>query len=182
MAPRDKLLEDVDGMPLLRQRALACLTSDTEKLRVVLPANRPKRTAALDGLDVEIVYNDGSELGMSHSLKCGISGVDADAVLIVLADLPDLRAADLDKVIHAADAHPLARILRGADQRGQPGHPVLIRKAVFAELGKLEGDLGAQPLLKRHKADTVLVPIGPAALRDLDTPEDWAAWRADQLK
>jgi CTP:molybdopterin cytidylyltransferase MocA len=180
MGPRDKLLEDVDGMALLRQRAMACLASRADVVRVVLPPNRPERTAALEGLNVDIIQNSGSELGLSHSLQRGIEDVNTDAALIVLADLPDLTTADLDKVIAAAGAHPLAQILRGADRSGKPGHPVLVRKELYPELSMLTGDTGAQPLLKRHTADTVLVPVGAAALRDLDTPEDWATWRANR--
>jgi len=182
MGARDKLLEDVGGMPLLRQRAMCCLSSSADRVRVVLPPDQPKRIEALRGLNVEIVMNEGSALGMSHSVQCGVAGLSTDDVLIVLADLPDLSAADLDKVISAADAHPLARILRGADMNGKPGHPVLIRKELYAQLGRLEGDTGAQPILKNHKSDTVLVPIGAAALRDLDTPDDWAAWRAEHTE
>ena len=180
MGTRDKLLEDVGGITLLRQRAQTCLASRAAVVRVVLPPNRPERVNALAGLNVEINQNDGSELGISHSLQQGIKGVDADAVLIVLADLPDLTTTDLNRVIKAAEAHPLAKILRGADLNGKPGHPVLLRKELFPEFSKLAGDTGAQPVLKNYKADTILVPLGAAALRDLDTPEDWAAWRADQ--
>lgn len=180
MGSLDKLLEDVNGIPLLRERALTCLSTEVGTVRVVLPPDRPERASALHDLDVEILYNHGSELGMSHSLQRGVVDVDADAVLIVLADLPDLTAHDIGKLLKAADAHPLAQVLRGATPSGKPGHPVLIRKALFPEFAKLSGDTGAQPLLKRHKVDTVLVPIGAAALRDLDTPEDWAAWRAEK--
>ncbi|MEP3345978.1 MAG: nucleotidyltransferase family protein [Litoreibacter sp.] len=180
MGARDKLLEQIDGVPLLRDRALMSLNSKAALVRVVLPPNRPNREDALSELDVEVVFNGGSELGMSHSIQIGIEGMDADAVLIVLADLPDLTTTDLNKLINAATAHPLANVLRGANQAGKPGHPVLIRRALFGELSQLSGDTGAQPVLKRHLSDTVLVPVGAAALRDLDTPEEWDAWRAER--
>lgn len=182
MGGRDKLLEEVDGTTLLWHQANNCLKSRAHSVRVVLPTDKAERSEALHGLDVEIVYNVSSALGMSHSLQCGIRGLDCDAVLIVLADLPDLRSADFDKVIDAAAMHPLANVLRGADHDGKPGHPVLLRKSLFNEVSELEGDTGAKPILKHHKADTILVPIGPAALRDLDTPDDWKQWRADQPK
>ncbi len=182
MGSRDKLLEDVDGAPLLRQRAQACLKSGVTGVRVVLPPNRPERIGALDGLDVEIIFNDGSDLGMSHSLQRGVENIDADALLIVLADLPDLTAEHMQQVVNAAKAHPDATIFRGASTDGKAGHPVLLRKDLFSQLNTLTGDIGAQPLLQRHKLDTVLVPIGASVVRDLDTPEDWAAWRAEQSK
>lgn len=177
MGGRDKLLEDIDGVPLLRERAITCLNAAVDAVRVVLPPDRPERRQALSGLNVEIVVNEASGLGLSHSLSVGLHGLTADAALIVLADMPDLTTTHLDKIVAAAKAHPLAKALRGADQNGKPGHPVMIRKALFSEMAQLKGDTGAQPVLRRHKAATVLVPIGPAALRDLDTPEDWTEWR-----
>jgi molybdenum cofactor cytidylyltransferase len=43
----------------------------------------------------------------------------------------------------------------------------------------LTGDTGAREVLKRHSDRVHLVPLkGDRALTDLDTPEDWAAWRA----
>ena len=180
MGSRDKLMEDVEGIPLIRQRAITCIASLADRVRAVLPPDKPYRAEALEGLDIDIIYNEGAEHGISHSLRCGLVGIDAEAVLIVLADLPDITTADLDKIIKAAKAHPLATILRGADGNGKAGHPVLIRNALFEDLKQLVGDTGAQPVLRQHKSDTVLVPIGTAALRDLDTPEDWEDWRAEQ--
>lgn len=174
----DKLVEPVRGVPLLRDRALACLASGADAVRVVLPPDRPARVAALAGLGVEVVFNDGSALGLSHSLRRGMGDLGADAVLLVLADLPDLTAEHLARVIVAAEAQPSTPILRGATEAGQPGHPVLIRKPLFDALAGLTGDEGAAPLLKARRGDTALVPLeGDAALNDLDTQEDWARWR-----
>mgnify|MGYP006184317219 CR=1 FL=1 len=44
-------------------------------------------------------------------------------------------------------------------------------------------DEGARSVLVRHRARLRLVPLpGHHATTDLDTPEDWAAWRAAQAK
>ena len=52
---------------------------------------------------------------------------------------------------------------------------------LLPELQKIRGDKGARGLLKQHAARVHLVPLpGNRALIDLDTPEDWAAWRNAQ--
>ncbi|WP_245913009.1 nucleotidyltransferase family protein [Litoreibacter ponti] len=178
MRGTDKLLEQVRGKALLRDRAEMCLAAGLP-CRVVLPPKAPARRNALHGLDVEIVETQGSELGLSHSIRTGLIGLRGDA-LLVLADLPDLSATHLRRVVDAARAHPLKQVFRGATEAGKPGHPVLICHGLFEELRGIEGDTGAQPVLKAHSGETVLVPIGPAALADLDTPEAWAAWREGQ--
>ncbi|WP_243144977.1 nucleotidyltransferase family protein [Litoreibacter roseus] len=178
MRGSDKLLEPIDGTPLLTRVARTCLSAEVDRVCVILPPDRPARADALDDLPVDTLFNNGSGLGLSHSLQTGLSNVTTDAVLIILADLPDLTTADLNAVIYAARDTD-AVVVRGATKDGRPGHPVLVRAALFPELMRTKGDAGAQPVLKAHVADTVLVPLpGQHALSDLDTPEDWEAWRA----
>jgi molybdenum cofactor cytidylyltransferase len=48
-------------------------------------------------------------------------------------------------------------------------------------LARIEGDEGGRSVLKGQQI--TLVPCPDArALIDLDTPEDWAAWRAERAK
>ncbi|MFN5826754.1 MAG: nucleotidyltransferase family protein, partial [Rhodobacterales bacterium] len=64
---------------------------------------------------------------------------------------------------------------------GTPGHPVLFPVWALADLAALTGDSGARDLLQTYRNRTELVAL-PArhAVTDLDTPEDWAAWRGAQ--
>ena len=62
---------------------------------------------------------------------------------------------------------------------GTPGHPVLFGRRFFETLAGLRGDRGAREVLREAAEFVTEVPTpGRAALVDLDTPEDWAAWRA----
>ena len=59
---------------------------------------------------------------------------------------------------------------------GRGGHPVILPPKLVARLASLEGDKGAAGLLSG--SDVILVPFeDDRALLDLDTPEDWDAWR-----
>jgi molybdenum cofactor cytidylyltransferase len=56
---------------------------------------------------------------------------------------------------------------------------VLFPADLLPELAALTGDTGAREVLTRHATRVHLVPLkGDRALVDLDTPEDWADWRA----
>ena len=56
---------------------------------------------------------------------------------------------------------------------------MLFGRRFFETLAGLSGDRGARELAARGGGFVVDVPTpGRAALVDLDTPEDWAAWRA----
>lgn len=170
-------MEPVRGQPLLRGRAVACLASDAGHVRAVLRPGDPDRLHALDGLDIEIVTTDGSENGLSHSIQTGLRGIASGQVLIMLADLPDITTEDLNRVLNAAHQTSCS-VVRGANSAGKPGHPVVVKRALFADLMALTGDRGAQPVLSSYSHDTVLVSLpGDHALMDLDTPADWDRWR-----
>ena len=58
---------------------------------------------------------------------------------------------------------------------------MLFGRRFFEPLRALEGDEGARSLLAAHSDLVRLVRLkGGAARVDLDTPEAWAAWRAER--
>jgi molybdenum cofactor cytidylyltransferase len=129
---------------------------------------------------VRIVENRLAAEGMAASIRAATAAAAAqtDALILLLADMPEVSAAHLDALIAAYDPEEGRAICRASDSRGRPGHPVLIGRRFFEALGRLEGDAGAKALLEAHGdlVETVPTP-GLAATTDLDTPEAWAAWR-----
>jgi CTP:molybdopterin cytidylyltransferase MocA len=176
MRGRDKLLEDVDGQALLRLMVARARKAGASVVRVVLAEGQTDRAAELrDFTDIEIIHLPAGR-DMSDSLKAGIAGLDC-AVMILLADLPDLTAHDLYLMLTFAQMHPDA-ILRAADNKGRAGHPIVFPRDLLPELVKVTGDQGARAVLEQHGARIVHIPLPETrATTDLDTPEDWAAWR-----
>lgn len=176
MRGADKLLEDVAGGPLLRVVAARCAKAG--RLRVVLPEGNAARAGMLDGLECEVVTVPAGG-DMSASLRAGVTGL-AGPVLVALADMPEVTAHDMHLMIALSRQAPDA-ILRAAGRDGTPGNPVLFPASLLKDLRQITGDKGARDLLQRHARKVRLVPLpGQNALTDLDTPEDWAAWRAAQ--
>lgn len=178
MRGRDKLAERIGDQPLLRRQALVALEV-SDRVLVTLPAPDHPRAAFLAGLPVTILTPPEAAEGLSGSLRAGVAALPAcDRFLVLLADLPELTAADLQRVISAASTDPAPLIWRGATEDGSPGHPILFDASLRPEFVDLSGDTGGAPLLARHRGQTRLVPLpGQRARHDLDTPEDWAAWR-----
>ncbi len=178
MRGADKLMQQLEGRPLLRRQAMAALATGARVL-VALPPGGGARAAALDGLPVETVEVADAASGMGHSIAAGARAAGHPSGLMVLnADMPGIGTAEMAAVIAAHQAVP-TRIWRGMSAAGGPGHPVLFPGSLVGELTRLTGDRGARDIIARDGA--VLVPLpGDAAVLDLDTPEDWAAWRARQ--
>ena len=183
MRGRDKLLEPVAGRPVLRHVAEAARASRADIVAVVLPPEAASRRAALAGLDAEIIEAPAWAEGMAVSLRAGLAAVAAraDAVLVVLADMPEVGASEIDRLIAAFDPGEGREIVRAVAADGTPGHPVLFGRRFFESLAALEGDRGARDILRDAAEFVVEIPTpGRAALTDLDTPEAWDAWRAAQ--
>lgn len=183
MRGADKLMELVDDIPLLRLSAEVLLASQVDEVIVVLRPDDPRRLAALDGLNVRVIENPQATEGMGASIRAGIAAVasDAGALLVALADMPDIAANDVDALIAAYDVEDGREIIRAADPTGAPGNPVLFGRRFFEPLRGLEGDEGARSILAANADLVRLVRLSSNAARvDLDTPEAWAEWRAGQ--
>lgn len=177
MGGRDKLLEEVDGAPLLRTLALRALAAGLP-VAVTLPPGAARRVQALEGTGcLRIEVPDAAE-GIAASIRTA-AGSDTlpGALMLVPADMPELTTADFAALLAEHRAHPGA-ILRATDAAGQAGHPVLFPAALRAELARLRGDVGARGVIAAHPGLVRSVPLpGRHATLDLDTPDDWAAWR-----
>ncbi|MSU91042.1 NTP transferase domain-containing protein [Rhodobacteraceae bacterium 2CG4] len=181
MRGRDKLLETVAGAPLLRRAAEAALASRARRVLVVLPPDAGARAEALAGLAVETVIAETAAEGMGASLRTGIAALPEDSagVIVALADMPEVDAAAFDALIAAYDPGRHREICRAAAPDGTPGHPVLFGRRFYESLQDLRGDTGARGIVagaREYVFDVTLDSRAP--LTDLDTPEDWAAWRA----
>lgn len=180
MAPRNKLLENVDGQPLLRLQAWRALKASRD-VTVLLRPNQPALKTALDGLPVRILTANEALEGMGGSIRAGTRSLqNAPCFLMLLADLVDIEAEDMRRVMSAREAKTGAVAWRGTTEDGKPGHPILFDSALYPELMELSGDQGAKAVLSRYADQIVDVPLpGQRARTDLDSPDDWLLWRSN---
>ena len=178
MRGRDKLLEPVDGQPLLARMARAACAAGAPVL-VTLPPGAAARRAALAGIG-GLTLREVPEAaeGIAASIRTGArwaAETGAAGLMVLLADLPEIESADIAAVAAAFATAP-DRVHRGADAAGRAGHPVIVPRRLFAAMDRLRGDAGARGIVAAEAP--VLVPLPQErATTDLDTPEAWAAWR-----
>ena len=77
---------------------------------------------------------------------------------------------DIDRLIEAFRKAEGRAVVR-ATYNGKRGNPVLLPRALFAEVATLHGDTGARHLVEAEGLDVVDVEIGAAASVDVDTRE-----------
>ncbi|MFQ1700876.1 NTP transferase domain-containing protein [Loktanella agnita] len=179
MRGKDKLLEKLNNQPVLRRQAQRAIATGAQVFIALPDADHP-RAAVITDLDVTPLITPDATEGMSGTMRNAIAQLPpCPAFMILLADLVALDTADLRTVLHAHDTHPDHLIWRGTTEDGQPGHPIIFDSSLRPAFAKLTGDSGGAAIVKAQPAQTRLVRLpGQRALLDLDTPEDWADWRA----
>ncbi|HWV82795.1 MAG TPA: molybdopterin-binding/glycosyltransferase family 2 protein [Hyphomicrobiaceae bacterium] len=170
---RNKLLEALDGVPLVVRAVQAALASRASPVIVVTGYEAPAVENALAGLDVRIVHNPDFADGLSTSLKTGIAALpdDVDGAIVSLGDMPRIEARHLDRLISAFSPKE-GRGIVVPIHLGKRGNPVLFARAYFPELLAIEGDTGARHIIAASASEVAEVDLGTDAIfLDIDTPE-----------
>jgi molybdenum cofactor cytidylyltransferase len=177
-ARENKLLVDLAGAPLLRRAVDAALASGAGKTIVVTGHARADVERALDGLPVSFAHNADFAEGLASSLRVGLSAAGAvDGALVLLGDMPALRAQILDALIAAFEAAPEECPAVVPVRNGRLGNPVLLSRRIFPLVTKLAGDVGARGVLLALDS-VVETPIDDdAILADVDTRADLSRLR-----
>ena len=168
----NKLLARFEGKALVRRIAERALASKAGPVVVVTGHRAGDISDALAGLNVRIAHNPDFSEGLATSLKAGLSAVpeSASGALVLLADMPGISTAIMNRLIDAFEAKSApAIVLPTVD--GKRGNPVLWSRAFFPELMAVTGDTGARHIIAHHEEAVERVEIGAAAAVDVDTPE-----------
>jgi len=164
------------GVPLVRHQAETALAAGLGPVLVVVGAHAQACREALLGLPVAIVGNDAWREGIASSIRVGLAAaLAADpalaSVLLLLGDQPH---AGPELLCALARARRPGDVAAATDDGERLGPPALFARPLFASLAALRGDAGARALLRDPNLRVAAV-AGPAAFRDLDTPQDLRA-------
>ncbi|MFN8701866.1 MAG: NTP transferase domain-containing protein [Rhodospirillales bacterium] len=180
MAPANKLFVEIDGRSLIDHAVAAATGSQAAATIVVLGNEAARARAALARRVATLVENPDYASGLASSLRVGLGAVpaDCDGVVVLLADMPGVTPAHVDRLIAAFS--PLeGRAICVAARNGKRGNPVLWARRYLPEMAALDGDQGARSLIRRHEDAVCEVDMpDDGVLTDLDTPEALGAYRA----
>ena len=180
MGAINKLLAQIDGISMIRRVAETILTSKAGPLIVVTGHEAARIRSELEGCEVTFIHNPDYAEGLSSSLRAGIYGLPdaADGVLVCLADMPQVTALHVDKLIAAFD--PIeGRAICVPTSNGKRGNPVIWDARFFSEMTAVSGDVGARHLIGEYDDLVCEVEIGDGGvLVDIDTPQALHSVRA----
>jgi len=168
----NKLLLDLHGRPLVTYAIDAALASHAT--RVVLVTGRDGDTvaaAAPANAKLSRTHNDTPETGLARSLQLGLAALpDADAVAVVLGDMPNITHAIIDALFAAWTPAHYAAV---PEHAGEIGNPVVLSRRAIADCATLTGDRGARKLIEAHANEIARVPFETRAIfADIDEAKD----------
>ena len=171
---QNKLLMKLEGETLVRRVVGRVSKAGVDSLVVVLGHDADRVQDALEGIPYTPVFNREYERGVSSSLRAGmhaVSGMSAQAAVVVLADMPFVTAEMITTLIakYRQGAAPLVV----SDYDGVNAPPMLYDRTLFPELAAYEGEGCGKHVVKRHRHEAESASWPLEALTDLDTPADY---------
>lgn len=174
---KQKLLLPLGKGTILEETLKKTKSSRLKDIYAVIPKNDNFRKDVTLRCNVWTVLNPNPDEGMGTSLAIGIKHLPttADAVVIMLADQPEIFIEDINRVYEYFSTHSYSKkmIVQTMYKDGRKGHPILFSKAFFRELTELTGDVGGKEIIRKNSKFVFTVKSPNCYPRDIDTPEDY---------
>ena len=164
----------VGGRPLLQYAIDAACRSHALHCSLIVGASLDRVLAAVDTRRCAVYVNHQWAAGIATSIRAVLPWHSSDAACILLvADQPDVTAADLDALINGHEAERDAIVCLRRDEVW--GSPLLFPCRDFGSLMALEGDRGAKSYAQTQRSRLLFVEAARAsAFLDIDRPDDVA--------
>ncbi len=159
------------GETLIHRAVRLGLSTTPADAVIVLGAHFDEMRAQVQDLPIRPIDSEDWPLGMSHSLRAGISALSSNCAgaLIMLCDQIALETEHLTALVNAWRSDPARAAASRYDDH--LGVPALLPRAWFADLQKLEGDRGAGALLAQFHTQVIAID-NPALMIDIDRAID----------
>lgn len=169
----NKLLEPVDGAPLIRHVATTASESALDDIVAILGYEADAVDDALEGLSLSTRYNEDYEDGQSTSVRRGIAyarDADWDAAVFLLGDMPFVQPETVSDIVTHYREHDGSIV--APRYEGKRGNPVLFAKDHFDTLADVTGDRGGRELIMEHDGTKFLETDDQGVLQDIDSEAD----------
>jgi molybdenum cofactor cytidylyltransferase len=178
-----KQLLNWKGQPFVRAVAKTALEAGLSPVVVVTGANAEYVEQAIKDLNVITINNEEWKSGQGSSIKAGIQTLSLrpfpkmGAAIFLLADQPQVTTSIMRALVekHAEALYPVVAPMV-MDQRA---NPVLFDRTTFADLMRLEGDVGGRAIFHKYRVE-YLPWHDERLLLDVDTPEMYQRLISDE--
>jgi molybdenum cofactor cytidylyltransferase len=176
---KNKLLLELGPETVVRRAVRSAIEAALDPVVVVLGHEAERVQKELAGLSCVPLFNPSYAEGVGTSLKAGVATVarEADALVVVLADMPFVTASMIATVVDRYRASRARLVVSRYGSVDAP--PICYDRSLFAELLAEPGERCAKRVVRRHLDEAIIVAWPEVALRDLDLAEDYEQARAE---
>ena len=169
-----KQLLSYQGKPLIRQMAEVAIASGCQPVGLVLGSNYQEINSYLSNLKLHIFYNKNWSTGMASSIQCGLKELlilspELDAIVLMVCDQPFVSPDLIQQLIagYQRSHYPIV----ASEYADILGVPALFDRAFFPDLFQLQGDRGAQSIIRQNRSCVLGIPFAKGVI-DIDTPQN----------
>ena len=183
MKGENKLVKEINGVPLVKLATKSILSSAIDEVIVVLGYEKEiiENTIGLNK-KIKFVYNKDFETGIASSIKIGVNNIskNAEAFFICLGDMPMIKQSIYNKLIKSR--YNYNKKLKPKDKKeiiiptneGKEGNPVLFSKFMINKIMSINDDEGAKKIIELNKNKILNVEVKNQNINiDLDTQENF---------
>jgi len=183
MGGENKLIKEINGMPLIKHSIKNILGSAIDEIIVVLGHDKYLIENIIEkNKKIKFIYNDNYKTGISSSIKKGLNNISerTEAFFVCLGDMPNVNQNIYNKLIKTRYNYNKKIIPEKKKEIFIPffekkeGNPVLFSKFMKEKILNIDGDFGAKKIIENNKNKILYVPIkSSGVILDFDTQKDF---------
>jgi len=173
MNGENKLIKEIQGIPLIKLSVKNILASSIDELIIVLGHQKEIVEKLIDKNEkIKFVFNKNFESGMASSIKTGLNNLSekTEAFFICLGDMPMVNQDVYNQLIRSRNNKEIIV----PTYIGQQGNPILFSKSMKSIIISIESDIGAKKILEQNKDKILKVKIDDINItKDFNTKDNF---------
>ena len=178
-AGSNKLLAEADGEPLFLKAVHAAVRSKANPVYVITGYQNEEIEAALEDVDVNILYNPSFRAGIRTSIMLGLNSLPSNCkgALLLPADMPNITDKFLDKMLKSFKPDGGPQLLVSSFKGGK-SNPVLWSRELFDQADIVPEDAAIRVIFPQYEDYTTKIETKDKNLLwDVNYPGDIDAFR-----
>jgi molybdenum cofactor cytidylyltransferase len=176
MGGPNKLLQPIGTATLIEHTFAQLIQAKVDEVVVVTGRDHEEVTELIKRshtTKTRLVHNADFEKGMTGSIQKGLGALaNADALMVCLSDMPELRAQNYNELIHLFKKEGSSEKILAPYKKDIKGNPVIFGSDYFGQIKEHKEANGCSAIIKSHKNHILRLDTSSEAyFFDIDTPE-----------
>jgi len=183
MKGENKLIKEVDGIPLIKYAVKNILASMVDEIIIVVGHDKDLiKNIITEHRKIKFIYNEDFKRGISTSIKIGLNHISkkSEAFFISLGDMPNVNQNIYNKLIKSRlkynnklkPEHKKEIVIPSFE--GKNGNPILFSKFMKNKIMLVTNILDTNEIIKLNKEKILNVPFdNDGIFLDFNTPDNF---------